>query len=204
MFKVKIVTVNHFCGDYAGEFGNVLNHCEDRAAVDAATFGFLFAAKHHTIEGTSLLEVAERMIRDGYAGQQHTIGCRAFPSRFKVAEAAERWSYLSTYIEAYDNKKFVWVNLAALSPADREALVAILNRIELDGGDGILADEDYAALEAEREAAAKDPGDPERGCDGRGNFEPRTTPRSMDEVLKSLMEAGDIPAFQRGLPLELD
>lgn len=204
MFKVNVVTVNHFRGDYAGEFGNLLNHCEDRVVVDAATFGFLFAAKHNTIEGTSLLEVAEQMIRDGYAGQQQTVGNRAEPNRFRVATAAERWSYLSTYVETMDDKKFTWVDLAALKPADREALVAILNRVELREGYGELADEDYAALEAEREAAAKDPGDPERGCDGRGNFEPRTTPRSMDEVLNLLRDAGDIPAFQRGLPLELD
>jgi len=202
--NVYVTTLAHNNGDYAGPFGNLLNHGEDEVVNDAATLGYLSGASRVVVGGANVYEVAEALIGQGYAAQWYSGRTEYTPSRFAVATAARRWSELATYIEATDTRNVVWIDLGALSDADREALVAILNRTELREGYGCLSDSDLDALDALREAARQDPGDPEVGCDGRGNFEPRSTPRSMTEVLALFADAGDVPAFQRGLPLELD
>lgn len=202
--NVYVTTLAHNNGDYAGPFGNLLNHSDDEVACDAATLGYLSGAARVVVGGANVYEVAAALLKGGYAAAWRFGRGGMEASRFAVATASRRWSELSDYIEATDNEKIVWIDLAALSTADRINLVSILNRTELREGHGELADADLDALDAHREAAAADPGDPERGCDGRGNFEPGATPRDMSEVLALFANAGDVPAFQRGLPIELD
>jgi hypothetical protein len=202
--NVYVTTFAHNNGDYAGPFGNLLNHGEDEVVNDAATLGYLSGATRVIVSGANVFEVANALVESEYAAQPRTVRNQIEPSRFAVATAARRWSEMSCYVQATDNEKIVWIDLSSLSVADRITLVAILNRTERFEGYGVLSDADLDALDARRAAAAADPGDPEVGCDGRGNFEPRSTPRSMTEVLALFADAGDVPAFQRGLPIELD
>jgi hypothetical protein len=202
--NVYVTTLAHNRGDNAGPFGNLLNHSDDAVACDAATLGYLSGATRVIVSGSNVYEIANALVESRYAAQWLS-GREVTPSRFAVATAARRWSELSAYIEATDDRNVVWIDLGALSNADRLALVAILNRTELHEGYGVLADEDLDALDARRAAAKQDPGDPERGCDGRGNFEPATPARAVPSTMTDVFRLfADTPEFMRGSPVELD
>ena len=156
MFKVKIVSVSHFNGSNAGDFGNILNHCENEDVRKGAIFGFLYACKYDTVlEAASLPMLADMMIRVGYAGTLKTVGNRAVPNRFRKIASECEWGgeFVETIAASYDDEKYTWVNLSWLNTKDRESFLAILNRIEVNEGYGELAYEDYAILYG-------DPGEP--------------------------------------------